>query len=690
MASQSSSSRKSGHGSRSGAPSGSSRGSGFSSGSRASDKSSRPVPGRNQSRNQSFGQSGGQSRSQSLGQSRSASASRNNKSVKDWKRGRRSPEAKKALARKQKKHARRGFSKGKSRARSPYKRLSPVQKGLAEIYSRYKLPKRFPEKVEAAAREIELEAHRAEELQNPLRRDRTDVCCVTVDPADAKDFDDAVFARKRKDGGYFLSVSIADVSHYVTPGSPLDKEAQKRTCSVYLANQVVPMLPFALSDDVCSLVPGKPRLAMTVEIDLSADAEIESIDVFPSTIQSAGRFSYETVLEFLDAQPTNPQLNAQSKNPQLNASVLSILEKGEGLPEKPVEKTKRLEEIANSLLVLTDLAEKRRQRRFAKGSLEFESQELKFIFKDSSDGASNKAANKNGAPKNADPVPIKIEKKASTRATQLVEEAMLLANEAVATKLAHLDLKTAYRVHERPKEENLEAAVPILRELSLVTNEQVEQIVAGNPHAIEDVLHRAKETPYAFLVSTLLLRAQKKAIYAPVNEGHYALQAPAYLHFTSPIRRYPDVIVHRTVKALLGQSMKEKSYVHLINNLDALCATCTEGEKNAAEAERASDDVMMAAFYLPRINQAERGTIVSVTEFGVFVELDETGAQGLLPARLLSKGEAAGDWFAFDEKHLSLVAEKTGLKYEIGQKIGVRIDSVDVAKGYINLDLETK
>lgn len=144
------------------------------------------------------------------------------------------------------------------------------------------------------------------------------------------------------------------------------------------------------------------------------------------------------------------------------------------------------------------------------------------------------------------------------------------------------------------------------------------------------------------------------------------------------------------MKALLGQSMKAKSYVHLINNLDALCTACTEGEKNAAEAERASDDVMMAAFYLPRINQAERGTIVSVTEFGAFVKLDETGAQGLLPARLLSKGEAAGDWFAFDEKHLSLVAEKTGLKYEIGQKIEVRIDSVDVAKGYINLDLETK
>lgn len=580
-------------------------------------------------------------------------------SVKEYKR------KKKALPKKATRKKRYSLGKNKKGHTTSYKkRLSPGQKGIAEIFSRYKLPKHFPDKVAQAVKQLGSweEFDQSGKLNanvvlpaDPLRKDRRDTYCITVDPADAKDFDDAVYAEKKADGTYFLSVHIADVSHYVTPGDPLDKEAAKRTCSVYLADQVIPMLPFKLSDDICSLVPGEERLAMTVEMVLDAATEVLSVDVFPSVIHSKGRFAYETVQDFLE-KPQN----------------LSCLEAGEGLPDKKDERKVGLQTIADSLKAADEIAKKRRARRAKAGSLEFESQEMKFVF------------NKEG-------VPIKIEKRVPTDATRLIEEAMLLANESVATILSQRDLKTAYRVHEAPKQENLETAVPILREFGLVNNEQALQIISANPHAIEDVLERSKKTPYHFLVSQLLLRAQKKAIYLPDNEGHYALQAPAYLHFTSPIRRYPDVIVHRTVKALLGKTMKTKPYQHRVNNLSAICNACSEGEKRATDAERDSDDVKMAEFYLSRIGKVEIGTIVGMEEFGCFVELKETGAQGLLPTRMLSSpnapGGSSGDWFNFDEKHLRLTGEKSGISYELGQKLKVRIESVNVTKGYINLDL---
>lgn len=538
------------------------------------------------------------------------------------------------------------------------KRLSPGEKGIAEIFSRYKLPKSFPEKVTQAARAIpscfDAQALLAEDA---LRQDRRDTCCITVDPADAKDFDDAVYAQKRADGTYFLSVNIADVSYYVEPGTTLDKEALRRTCSVYLANQVIPMLPFALSDDICSLVPGKDRLAMTVEIELNEEAEVIDVDVFPSIIHSRGRFSYETVEAFL-------------KHPsEINILTEGVIETQDASNKTPkAQKDELLSIIAHSILACAEIAEKRRARRAIAGALEFESQELKFVF------------NKEG-------VPIKIQKRQPTPATRMVEEAMLLANECVAKLLAERDLKTAYRVHQAPKQECLEEDVVLLREFGLLEPGDDERILAANPHAIEAVLKRAKKTPYSFLVSQLLLRAQKKAIYLPENKGHYALQAPAYLHFTSPIRRYPDILVHRTVKALLGNTMRSKNYQLQVNNLSAMCNACSEGEKRAVDAERASDDVKMAEFYLPRIGNVEEGVIVGVEEFGCFVELAETGAQGLLPIRYLSCGNAANDWFVYDEKHMALRGEDTNITYEIGQKVKVRVESVNVVRGHVNFDL---
>lgn len=584
-------------------------------------------------------------------------------SVRDWKRHK-GEKPKHAVAQRKKRYA-----LGKSRKQSYKKRLSPGQKGIAEIFCRYKLPKQFPEKVQQAAKTIVAPTDIAALLeQDVLRRDCRDVCCVTVDPTDAKDFDDALYAEKLSDGTYFLSVHIADVSYYVEPGTPLDKEASARTCSVYLANQVVPMLPFNLSDDICSLVPGQDRLAMTVEMHLSPNGEVLEKEAFPSVIRSKARLTYETVQQFLD-EPASPSLlETPSTVWGISPNHVDTDSNNVSHTQETANNASNLQAIATSLQVASEIAEKRRARRAKAGSLEFESQELSFVF------------DKQG-------VPIKIEKRIPTQATRMVEEAMLLANECVATLLSELNLKTAYRVHEAPKQENLEAAVPILREFKLLQPGDAEQIVAANPHALERILERAAKTPYHFLVSQLLLRAQKKATYAPENEGHYALQAPAYLHFTSPIRRYPDILVHRTIKALLGNTMRSKQYQHQLNNLGALCEACSEGEKRATEAERASDDVKMAEFYLSRVGNIEEGTIVGVEEFGCFIELAETGAQGLLPTRLLSRGEAAGDWFVYDEKHLSLRGEQSLVTYELGQTVQVRVESVNVVRGYINFDL---
>lgn len=471
---------------------------------------------------------------------------------------------------------------------------------------------------------------------DPLRRDLRDQMCVTVDPVDARDFDDAVGAVRKEDGGYRLYVHIADVSYYVGWSTSVDLEARQRACSVYLVDRVVPMLPERLCNDLCSLRPNEDRLAMTVWIDVDKHGQVIGSQACPSVIRSSARLSYDQVDAFLQGA--------------LDVDELPCA------PDRQVD-------VAQALAVLDELAQLRLAVRELRGAIDFPTVESKVLLDDRGHATG-------------------VSVRTRTRATGLVEEAMLLANESVAQMLADRDIATAYRVHERPSPDDLAACVSPLRELGLLRGSAAEALVAGDPHAIREVLGAARGTGASYLANTLLLRAQKRAVYLPHNEGHYALGAKAYCHFTSPIRRYPDVLVHRALRCLLEGLPQSRERTQMERELPQLCKTCSDRERVADAAERASQRVKMAELYGQRIGQSCSGTVVGCERFGLFVLLDETYAEGLLPARALGD-----EWFFMDRERMTLTGESSGHTWRVGQRVAVVVVQVDVPQGRIDLAL---
>mgnify|MGYP002623198544 CR=1 FL=1 len=508
--------------------------------------------------------------------------------------------------------------------------------GVESIVASHGLAMYFPADAELEADAVVACAE--EELRrDPTRRDLRDVACVTIDPVDARDFDDAVGARVAGDG-FELDVHIADVTHYLPWGCAMDLEAQRRTCSVYLVDRVLPMLPEKLCNDVCSLRPHEDRLAMTVRMRLDARGEVTHVEVCQSAICSDARLSYDEVDAWLAGADASDGTTGQ---------------------------VMRSADVGPMLGVLDQIARLRTARRAERGAVDFQTTESKVEL---GDGGR----------------PLAIRLRQRTRATSLVEEAMLLANECVAQMLAERDVPTAYRVHERPAPEDLASCVPPLQELDLLREVGSERLVAGDPFALQEVLAVAQGTGGEFLANALLLRAQRRAVYLPRNDGHYALGARAYCHFTSPIRRYPDVLVHRALKDLLACGAQGRACVpgEVEARLPQLCRTCSDQERVADAAARESQNLKMAEYYAERVGERCSGVVVGCERFGLFVRLDETGAEGLLPTRALGT-----EWLVYDAERMCLTSESTGRVWRPGKRVAVRVAEVDVAQGRINFGL---
>ncbi len=458
--------------------------------------------------------------------------------------------------------------------------------------------------------EVQAEASRIEfepsEYEISRRIDRRDLKIVTIDGEDAKDLDDGVFAAEQ-DGGFFLGVYIADVSFYVRKNSALDREAFARATSIYPVDRVVPMLPTELSNGICSLNAGVNRLAMACEMNLDSSGNVVDYKIFPTVIHVFKRLSYTQVNKFLDGD-------------------------------------KNLSDCADNLNALKKIRELRKKIRDERGSIDFDLPEMKILLNDAGK-------------------PIEIAKRIQTVAESIIEECMLLANETVAEHTLKNKIPSLYRVHELPTDEKIFTLNQLLAHFSFHINS------GKKPSEFQKVLSQVKGLPAEKVITTYALRTMQQARYAAENLGHFGIAAKFYTHFTSPIRRYPDLIVHR---ALRGEKIK---------NLEEIAKQSSERERRAIEIERETLDLKATEFMQRFIDQQFDGVIESVTNFGFFVELDN-GVDGLVRA-----ADLRGDYYNFVESEFALIGQSTGKSYHIGDSVRVKLISANIKLRQLTFEL---
>ena len=462
------------------------------------------------------------------------------------------------------------------------------------------------------------------------RLDLRDMPLVTIDGVDARDFDDAVYAEKLESGNWRLWVAIADVSHYVLPNSPLDQDAQERGTSVYFPSQVIPMLPEALSNGLCSLNPEVDRLCMVCEMEIDQTGKTVSYDFHEAVMHSKARLTYDKVAAMLVDNDT--ALREQYQH------VLPAIE--------------TMYDLYNVML------EARQER----GAIDFEITETQFLFDENRKIRS-------------------IEPRERNDAHRLIEEFMIAANVSAALFLLESELPVLYRIHEIPSEEKLSGLRDFLGELGLFLGGGEEP----EPRHYASLLATASKRPDGHLLQTVMLRSMKQAVYSPDNIGHFGLALEAYAHFTSPIRRYPDLLVHRAIRHVLSQK-KDKKWRYSYEDMAQLGEHCSMTSRRADEATRDVSDWLKCEYMRDRVGEVHDGVISGVTGFGLFVELSDIYIEGLVHVTSLKN-----DYYQFDPTGHRLTGERTRKVYRLGDTLKVKVVRVDLDEKKIDLELvETK
>lgn len=498
---------------------------------------------------------------------------------------------------------------------------------LSAIYQ-YDLPLDFPETVKTASAKIPLTI---KESDCKNRRDRRNFPIVTIDGDDAKDLDDGVYATKKTSGNFLLGVYIADVSHYVQENSPLDLEARRRGTSVYLVDRVIPMLPTRLSNGICSLNAGEDRLSMAAEMEINTEGTVISYEIFPTVIHVARRLTYNIVNKIL-----------------VDKDDHFIADNGDILP---------------LLHTLRELRGILRQRRVKRGSIDFNIPEIKVVL------------NKKG-------LPISLLKRSGSLGESIIEECMLVANETVAEHMAMKKTPFIYRIHEQPDSEKIKTLNELLSTFNLYINKNSKTGLI-EPKSIQHVLNEVAGKPEERIISAIALRTMQQARYSADNAGHFGLAAKFYTHFTSPIRRYPDLIVHRLLSELLPTGKISTARTEQLKKvLPEIALNASTRERVAADAERDTVDMKKIEYMAQFVNAEFTGVISGVTAFGLFVELDN-GVEGLVHVSSM-----ANDYYEYAENQYALIGQRTNKVYRIGDQVTVILMRADIKERIIDFILK--
>ncbi|MFT4143776.1 MAG: ribonuclease R [Mobilitalea sp.] len=484
---------------------------------------------------------------------------------------------------------------------------------IMSVIKAYDLPVEFPEEVMRSLGKIPEEID-PEELSN--RMDIRDLLTVTIDGEDAKDLDDAITLTKEGDI-YHLGVHIADVTHYVKEGTPLDKEALKRGTSVYLVDRVIPMLPHKLSNGICSLNPDVDRLALSCFMDIDSKGTVVGHKIAETVIKSDRRMTYTNVAKIVE--------------------------------EQDAEVMKEYEELVPMFLLMQELAEILKEKRNKRGSINFDFPESKII------------VDKKGKP-------VEIKPYERNKATKIIEEFMLIANETIAEDYFWQELPFVYRTHDNPDDEKIKKLAIFINNFGYSIKIGQEEI---HPKELQKLLIKVEDTPEEALISRLTLRSMKQAKYTVANTGHFGLSAKYYCHFTSPIRRYPDLQIHRIIKENLSGKLNEKRVQHYEKILFEVSNHSSQTERRADESEREVEKLKKVEYMMAHIGETFEGVISGITSWGMYVELPNT-VEGMIRV-----SDMKDDYYIYDEERYQMIGEHTKKIYKLGQKVMVEVVNAD-------------